>query len=122
MAQLALSCVRSIGSLELAVNFASRRHIGILVSSKFPMPAAHRFFKPVPPSRGSSQQAAQRFEVSGRVEDGSDRDAEARDDAAFVLSGTGLQEQAKGTSNEHILFGGLGVRIDEPILADAVAS
>ena len=78
----------------------------------------------VPPSHTpcrSSQQAAQRFEVGRRVEDGSDRDAEARDDAAFDLSGTGLQEQTKSTFFEHVLFDGLSLRIDDPILADAVS-
>ena len=70
---------------------------------------------------GSSQQAAQRFEVGRRIEEDSDRDAEARDDAAVDLSGTGLQQQTKDTCFEHVLFDGLGLRIDDPILTDAVS-
>ena len=58
MAQLASSCVRSIGNLELVLNPKQKGCLGIRADSKFPMPAAHRFFEPVPPgenvSRGES--------------------------------------------------------------------
>ena len=49
MAQLASSCVRSIGNLELTLNPKQKVCFGIHADSKFPMPAAHRFFEPVPP-------------------------------------------------------------------------
>ena len=49
VAQLASSCVRSIGNLELTLNPKQKACLGIRADSKFPMPAAHRFFEPVPP-------------------------------------------------------------------------
>ena len=51
VAQLASSCVRSIGNMKLTANLVSRPHFGFGVRSKCPMPSAHRFFKPVPSKR-----------------------------------------------------------------------
>lgn len=67
-----------------------------------------------------AEDGPQGLEVLRRVEERADRDAEALDDPAPQFAGARFHRQDKAAAFQHVLFERLAIRIQDPVLGDAM--